>query len=490
MAGPSQSDKLKYVAKDSSFKTQEGFSRLFINIFIVLILGAVTWFVCTTLKLGVMHTTEYLFSPFEAESETIGNYKLITNEELSDRSLEHHNSIVEKNNNEGIMILIAVMFFGALVRGILIRNKSWHSSEGDGATQTISYFLESYSLGDAPGVVAKHRYSKSTLRHALKRYIMTFLTLGCGGSGGLEGPVIPIGECLGAFLAKTFRIYNTDDLRAFQMAGIAAAVCTLLNAPFASAIFAAEVVYSERIVYRTLLYSIFSVIIAFSLNTLFLGQGKLFVVAQHNASYGFFEYMNVVLVAIVCSGPIGVGLNYTFKFFKTKFNYIPVLLRSPIGAMCAAGIALGLWFWLGIEPTHVLGMGEETIEDLLYGVGNEKLHIWWVLSIVIVAKVLATGLTLMTGGSAGLLIPAMVLGGCMGGVLHGVLLQYFHGFHTGIELFIISGIGSALVSIIEVPISAVLLIISIFGESYAPPAMLSVAVCHLLVKNLKLYLHK
>ena len=488
MAGPSQSEKLKLSAADHSFNMQEGLVRLCRNIILVVLLGALAWGVCTSLKLAIVHTSDYIFDQFVGVEA--GHHHVIHDYSFLEGEVKTVSTMAEPtaDSEHAVASLLIIILFGGLVRGLLIRNHSWYRSEGDGATQTIQYFLESYALGEQPGVAAEHRFQKSTLLHAAKRYVMTFLTLGCGGSGGLEGPVIPIGECVGAWLAKTFHIRETDDLRAFQMAGIAAAVCTLLNAPFASAIFAAEVVYSERIVYRTLLYSIFSVLVAFKLNTFFMGQGKLFVVPYHAPSYDMIEYLYVVLVAIFCSGPVGVGLSKTFAFFKGHFTYVPVMLRSPLGALCTAGIALSLWFWLGIEPQHVLGMGEETIEDLLYGSGNPQLQVWWVLALVIIAKTLATGFTLMTGGSAGLLIPAMVLGGCMGAVLHGLFTAYLVGFHTSNALFVISGIGSALVSIIETPISAILLIISIFGDTYAAPAMLSVAICHLLVKNLKLYM--
>ena len=125
------------------------------------------------------------------------------------------------------------------------------------------------------------------------------------------------------------------------------------------------------------------------------------------------EYIQVVLVAIICSGPVGIGLNYIFRFFKNNFNYIPIVGRAALGALGAFAIAVFMWFWLGIEPTHILGMGEDTIEHVLVGGGNPQLHVWWVLLLVILAKSIATGMTLMTGGSAGLLVPAMVLGGCM-----------------------------------------------------------------------------
>ena len=490
MAGPSQEIKLKKIASDHSFSTQEGFLRLARNVAIVVLIGATSWFFCTVLKLCVSQSSNYLFSLFE-HNEIVKDYEFLdqdkgygleaiaTNKEI----IKQHES--ESSQKNAVVTLLLVLFLGGLIRGLLISRPSWKQSEGDGASHTINYFLESYALGEEHGVAAKHRYKYPTFGHAFKRMLMTFLTLGCGGSGGLEGPVIPVGESLASGWAKFFKVFETEDLRAFQMAGIASAVCALLNAPFASVIFASEIVYSERIIYRTFFYSIFAVLVSFQLNVFFLGEGKLFIIQSHDVAYNFFEYVNVVFVAIVCSGPVGLGLNFIFKFFKNNFNYIPVVARSPLGAIFAGLIAIFMWNYFGIEPQHILGMGEETLEDVMYGIGNPSFKVWWILLLVILAKAIATGLTLMTGGSAGLLIPSMVLGGLMGAVIHNLF-----GFGVGMDLFIVSGIGSALVSIIEIPISAVVLIISMFGETYAMPAMLSVAVCHFLVKNYNFYLHK
>ena len=133
----------------------------------------------------------------------------------------------------------------------------WKSSEGDGATQSIEYFLKSYSETNDQKAV-ESRYSRATFMEAARRLFITTLTLGAGGSGGLEGPTIPIGEAVGAGWSKVFKVASADDLRCFQMAGIAAAVCTLLNTPFAAAIFAAEVVYSQSCLPNASLFNDFS----------------------------------------------------------------------------------------------------------------------------------------------------------------------------------------------------------------------------------------
>ena len=251
MAGPSQSEKLRYAVGDTSHSHDDSFKHVLRNILLVVVLGALTWAFCTTLKLGVMASSSYLFAPFEQES-TIGDYTLLEQHDIHhiQTAAYKEQTIMSQEQMDGLFILGIVMLAGGLVRGLLIRNKAWQAAEGDGASQTIAYFLHSYRHDDPKFDPVADRYKTPTIWHACKRITMTFLTLGTGGSGGLEGPVIPVGESLGAFVAKRFGIQSADDLRAMQMAGIAAAVCTLLNAPFASAIFAAEVVFSSYIVYR------------------------------------------------------------------------------------------------------------------------------------------------------------------------------------------------------------------------------------------------
>ena len=96
----------------------------------------------------------------------------------------------------------------------------------------------------------------------------------------------------------------------------------------------------------------------------------------------------------------------------------------------------------------------------------------------------------MSGGSAGLLVPAMVIGGASGSGMYYLLDQFHLVANLNPDLFAIAGIASSLVAVIEVPIASIVLTMEMFGATFAPPAMLAVAVCHLVVKNLKLYVGK
>ncbi len=455
MAGPNQKTKLSLGSKDLSYMRHDSFNAIIRGVIIAIIVGISAWALCTLLKIIVEHSTKYLFDSFN-----------------------HHHGFP--------WIFVSIIIGGSLIRAFLIRSPLWQEVEGDGASDTIKYFLGSYDDQDA----AKKRYQRATFAGALRRIFITALTLGCGGSGGLEGPVIPVGEDMGAGWGNIFKVFNSDDLRAFQMAGIAAAVCTLLNTPFAAAIFAAEVVYSERIVYRTFLYSIFAVLAAYSLNTTLMHTTVLFKSDLYTSHYTLYEYLQVALVALFCSAPAGFGVKFGFVYLKKQFQRFPIVTRAPIGAIMSASIALVLWYTLHIAPDHILGMGENTISDILSNTPHAHLDVWWILFIIVIAKILATGFTLMSGGSAGLLVPAMVIGGASGSGMYYLLDQFHLVANLNPDLFAIAGIASSLVAVIEVPIASIVLTMEMFGATFAPPAMLAVAVCHLVVKNLKLYVEK
>ena len=477
MAGPSHQSKVLQGSKDTSYLISDTFKSIIWHIFLAIITGMIAWGFAATLKVTIMHSNEFLFTPFQHEAQ-----QALLTEPNTDITQPKINSPETRSTLEHAKwpwVFLAIILLGSLIRGYLFRSKAWHTSEGDGASTTIDYFLDSYN--QPADQIVQSRYKKPTFMEAVRRMIITALTLGAGGSGGLEGPVIPVGECIGSGICKKFGVTNQNTLRAIQVAGISAAVCTLLNAPFASALFALEIAYAERIVYRTFLFSIFSVIVAYALNRHFFPSGteELFYI-PHAHAYTLLEYIQVSFVAVFLSAPCGLGLKWFFGFLKRKTRSIPIIFRSPIGALSVAFIALSLWFWLGLEPGYVLGMGENTISDLLMGSGNPLLQIWWVLLIIIIAKIVSTGFTLMTGGSAGLLVPAMVLGGTMGAAV-------FHLFNfipilsqASPNLFIISGIASALVAVIEAPLASIALVIEMFGAVYAPAVLLAVGISHLM----------
>ncbi len=385
-----------------------------------------------------------------------------------------------------VLVLLAALVVGGLVRAVITRHPSWQPAIGDAIEHSMASFHVTHRKHTEQPTP---RHEQPALGLAAKRSLTTVLTLGTGGSGGLEGPAVMLGETLGAWLSRLCRTRSAHELRIYQMAGIAAGISTLLDAPFAAAIFAAEIAYSAAFVYRLLAYGLLAGVVAYALNNHVLAMGPLFsapgVPLVH--TYSLAEYGGVALVAILISAPAAILMTRLLKACEHFFRLCPALLRAPLGALLTGLVAAAGWWWADIEPRHVLGMGERTIREILDASGPAALRSWWALCAIVVLRAITTALTLRSGGSVGTLVPAMFLGGVGGAA------AYFGLAQLGIELgpypaiAVVAGIAAGLTAVAHVPLASVALVLEVFGAGFGPPAVVACAVCHISYSRFRLY---
>lgn len=382
----------------------------------------------------------------------------------------------------GAAALLGALLLGSLLRTLLYRLPEWREAAGDGMQRAIENYQITYvHEGDDP----EPRYRLPAFGAALRKAVATFLTLGSGASGGLEAPSVVIGEALSTGLARVLGIRSEVELRTYQLAGIAAAVATLLGAPFTAALFSAEVAYGDRIIYRKLAYGLWAGVVATWCDTWLHGTySPMFHPPAHEPLYSVAEYSGAAVVAIVVSVPLAFGFGRAIVLLRALVERAgPEWLGSASVALVGV-LALSLHMGLGIAPHHILGGGHETIDALL-GHSSElgALH---VLVVVLLAKLLATGLTITTGGSAGMLVPSMVLGG-LGGAITAQAINASGIATIDPALFAVVGISSALVAVVGVPLAAIALVFEVFGRVFGPPAILACGLTYLLTLKFKVY---
>lgn len=418
---------------------------------VVSMLSAAVWALCALLRWGVHMVGDHVIELADKRADAIG-----------------------------WAALFGVLVVSGVIRGALTEREEWKEARGDGVDVALANYHITYEHeGDDP----QPRYDKPAFGLALRKAVATFLTLGSGASGGLEAPVVLIGESMGAGWARIFRARSEHELRTYQLAGIAAAVGTLLGAPFTAALFAIEIAYGDRIIYRKFAYCLVAGIIVFALNRNFLHTPPIFAAPPQRGEFTVPQYAVSSLVAVLVSTPIALGFGRLMTGAGRVLDTLRGPLRGAAGALASGLVALGLWAAAGLEPHHVLGMGTVTLRELLSGASLPS----WMLALAILGKMAATGFTIRSDGSAGILIPAMFLGGLSGALMGKLLLLLGVGGAMAPEIFVVVGLASALVAVIGVPLAAIALVLEVFGATYGPPAILACGVTYVLSLRLRVY---
>jgi CIC family chloride channel protein len=282
--GPKATEKKAHADLSERLLTADMWVDIGRKTLIVAVLSFTVWAACSVMRRAVEFGTERLFGAAEA------------------------------SGREGVVwggvVILLVMLIGGVVRGVLLLRPAWRETEGDGVDRALESFHSTY-VRDGENPTA--RYVEPTFARAVRKVIMTCLTIGTGGSGGLEAPGVYVGESVAAGWSKTFRRPSADELRLYQLAGIAAAVGTLLAAPFTAALFAAELVYAGRILYRTLAYCLIAGVLAYEFNVHLAGHGTLFNAPEHSYIFVWQEYLLVILVAVGFSAPAAIVLGPTVR---------------------------------------------------------------------------------------------------------------------------------------------------------------------------------
>lgn len=422
-----------------------------------------------------------------------------------------------------IAFILIPLWIGALIVVTLVRTrgakilyhnqlgelKTLNDVEGDGLERAISLYHASepsfeHALQGKEGVEV--RWEMPTFSLAVRKFLATWATLGSGGSGGLEASVALIGESLAASafkprdpirqagqrhnllrrLLRWWSAKSSDNLQTAQLCGIAAAVATLTGAPFMSAFFAAEIMYRRRPLIEKLIYSLISTLIAYFLTSLATrGHETLFKVDQLFLPPADWRYYSLVMLMSVAIAFVSIYFVRTRRMIERTFREripdlrVKHLLGATITGLIALAVALLITRLELGEPISglelVLSTGDKAIEMALAGEMTLMLA-----AIALVGKMLTTMTTIGSGGSAGLLIPSLYLGTMVAAMFATV---------SGYEpmVLVIPAMTASLVSIVNVPLAAILLPVELFSAHYLPAALLALVICTLLTEDEKLY---
>jgi len=279
---------------------------------------------------------------------------------------------------------------GGLLVG-LITTRFSPESEGHGTDAVIDAY--------------HHKSGNIRARVPLVKAVASSITIGSGGSGGTEGPAGQIAAGFGSLIGKLFKL-NEDERRIAVAAGLGAGIGSIFKIPLGGAVFSAEVFYRRDFEVRALIPGLVASVTGYTVFGFVFGWDRLFTIPLDLVKYT--HPVSLILYAIVGLVSAGVSIGYV-KVFYTISDYftkirIPKYLKPAIG-----GVLVGL---MGIAFPQILGTSYGWLQIAI----NKDYVLFPLLMIgsVIILKILATSVTIGSGGSAGVFGPSMVIGGLLG----------------------------------------------------------------------------
>ena len=321
------------------------------------------------------------------------------------------------------------------------------------------------------------------------KVLASALTLGSGGSAGREGPIAQIGAGFGSLLGTALKL-SEKERSVLVMAGVSAGIGAIFRAPFAGAIFAAEVLYREPdIEAEVLVPALLASIVSYTVYCSVHGFGHLLT---GTTSFTFDQPVSLafyaVLGGVVAFGGIGYVtlLDRTTAAFKRMriTNYV----KPAIGGLVVGIIAAG--GYLVAKDTSVLSVMGSGYGILQRAVSEQSAvgPALGVLAFVAIGKMITTSMTIGSGGSGGVFGPSMVIGGCLGACVGTWFHTWFPDLAPNVGPFTIVGMAGFFAGVAKTPISTLLMVGELTGNyALLLPSMLVVCLSMIIVHRWTIY---
>ena len=340
------------------------------------------------------------------------------------------------------------IFFPALGAGIaifLVRSLM-HDSAGHGVSDVIKAMVM--------GSEALRR------RMIYSRFFGSLLTVGSGGSTGLEGPIVSIGGALGSALGRWLDM-NERHKKLLVGYGAAGAVAGIFNAPLTGLIFSLEIIIGEW-TYLTILPTIIAAVSATEVSRLIMGNKIAFT--QEIAGFSIASLLACFALGAL-TGIVSILFARSLLLWEKFFSKISLHLwiRATIG-----GLSVGV---IGYFMPEVLSEGYSTTQVFLTDTIRPELG--FVLLFVLL-KFLACGITLGSGGVGGVFAPSLVIGSGVG-LAFGMILHLLP--LNGVAedaAFALAGMAGMVAGVMHGPLTGIFLVMeATSGYSMILPLMLT-----------------
>lgn len=318
--------------------------------------------------------------------------------------------------------------------------------------------------------VSKVLYSISRTNSHLKPHnnysslISSTITVGFGGSVGLEAPIVLTGASIGSNLARMMRMdYRTMTL--MIGCGAAGAIAGIFKAPIAAVVFALEVLMLD-LTMTSLIPLLISAVTGTTISTFLMGNASIFSLTMTNP----YELRNIPFYIL-----LGIIAGLVSLYFTRANAYIEnniYKIKKPVSRLLAGGVIVSFLVFL-LPPLY--GEGYDVLGTLLNGEGNNivnnsffygfRNNQWLFLGFLLMVmffKVIAMASTTASGGVGGVFAPSLFMGGVTGFFMARLINTI--GYHNLPESnFILAGMAGVMAAVMHAPLTAIFLIAEVTG---------------------------
>jgi len=343
---------------------------------------------------------------------------------------------------------------------------------------------------------AFHRHGGVVRRRVLfVKTLASVATLGFGGSGGREGPTMLVGGALGSLVGRALRVTERER-RILLVSGTAAGMAAVFRTPLGAALLAVEVLHRDDFESDALVPAVLASVVSYSVFISFFGESTLFA---HSAHYPFvpahLPLYAVMAVVVSFAASAFVGALHAVQGIARRMR-APAWMKPALGALALGSFATPLIVVVGPH----LGAAGRGLGILGGGYGAAQVAItgaswfpegWFGVELLVLvgaAKIIATSLTVGSGGSAGDFGPSLVLGALFGGAFGRAAALLFHDPRIDPGAFALVGMATFYGGLAHVPLASLVMTCELAGSyELLVPLMFAEGIAFVALRGRSLY---
>ncbi len=333
-----------------------------------------------------------------------------------------------------LYVTLGIPTLAGLIVGIVVKYAHVPGIAGEGVSEVIE--------------AIDHKDGWIDARTAPMKLFLSAVSIGGGGAGGREGPIIQIGASIGSSLGRWFK-QGTAEIKTLIGSGTASIIGGTLHAPLTGLCFAYEILLRKFDV-RGAIFIVAGAFFGTFIAEHILDTAHPLFFINTTASLNSPLVLLLLLPLGIITGAIGVFFNRMLSYSRNFFTHLKIrfVLRPALGGFFVGAIALSFPEIQEPASLSVIHLLFETTVPLVF------------LSGYIFYKMVGTASTLGSGGAGGVLMPSMLVGGSIGALYAQVFMSIGLGPEHAI-VFVLIGMGSFFSALAHAPLTATLLILEL-----------------------------